>query len=440
MENHITAETKDQTEVGSYFVANYPPFSAWSTDNVEQVRERLERPPEDPVPVGLYAHIPFCRKRCKFCYFRVYTDKNRSDRDHYLDALGREFEMFSQLPVLGGRPLNFIYVGGGTPSALNEEQITDFGELLRRHWKWDDVEEFTFECEPGTLTEDKVKLIRAIGVTRLSLGVENFDDDVLKENGRAHLSPEVYKSYGWIQEQDFSQVNIDLIAGMVGESEENWKENVRRAIELSPNSVTIYQMEMPFNTVYSKGVLKEGQVSGVADWPTKRRWVSYAFEQLAEAGYAQSSAYTMVRPGGHDGFVYRDALWHGGDMIGTGVASFGYIQGVHMQNLDDFYPYVERCEAGQLPIHRGYTSTAHQRLVREMILQMKLGALQGAPFQAKFGIDIFERFADEFESLERDGMLTRENGGVRLTGNGLLQVDACLPRFYEPEYGNVRYT
>jgi len=432
--------TTDQTEVGSYFVANYPPFSAWSTENVEQVRERLAQPPVDPVPVGLYAHIPFCRKRCKFCYFRVYTDKNRSDRDQYLDALGREFEMFSQLPVLGGRPLNFIYVGGGTPSALNEEQITGFGELLRKYWKWDDVEEFTFECEPGTLNEDKVKLIREIGVTRISLGIENFDDKVLKENGRAHLSPEVYKAYDWIRGQEFRQVNIDLIAGMVGETEDNWKDNVRRTVELAPSSVTIYQMELPFNTVYSKGVLKEGHDSGVANWATKRRWVSYAFEQLAEAGYVQSSAYTMVRPGGHDGFVYRDALWHGGDMIGTGVASFGYIQGVHMQNLDDFYPYVERCEAGELPIHRGYAATKHQQLVREMILQMKLGTLDGAPFQKKFGVDIFDHFADPFESLEQEGMLTRENGGVRLTSQGLLQVDACLPRFYEPEYGDVRYT
>ncbi len=436
----VTTETTKKTEVGSYFVANYPPFSAWSPDYAGAVTERLNKAPGNAAPVGLYAHIPFCRKRCKFCYFRVYTDKTKTDRDRYLDALGKEWELLGQCPVLGGRPLNFIYVGGGTPSALNEEQITIFGELLRKHWSWDDVEEFTFECEPGTLTEDKVQLIRDIGVTRVSLGIENFSDDVLKENGRAHLSPEVYKAYDWIRARDFSQVNIDLIAGMVGETEENWKDSVRRAIELSPSSVTIYQMELPFNTVYSKGVLSDGNESGVADWPTKRHWVRYAFDQLADVGYVRSSAYTMVKPGEHAGFVYRDALWHGADMIGTGVASFGYIQGVHMQNLDNFGPYVESCERGDLPIYRGYPSTMHQQLVREMILQMKLGELHASPFTEKFGVYIFDLFAEGYTALEHEGMLTRENGSVRLTDEGLLQVDGCLPRFYEPDHRSVRYT
>lgn len=436
----MTTESTKKTEVGSYFVSNYPPFSAWSADCVDSVLNRLREPPSNTAPVGLYAHIPFCRKRCKFCYFRVYTDKNKTDRDRYLDALGKEWEMLGDLPFLGDRPLNFIYVGGGTPSALNEEQITQFGEQLRRHWSWDNVEEFTFECEPGTLTEDKVQLIRDIGVTRLSLGVENFADDVLKENGRAHLSPEVYTAYDWIRARDFSQVNIDLIAGMVGETEDNWKDNVRRAVELWPNSVTIYQMELPFNTVYSKGVLKDGQESGVADWSTKRRWVRYAFDQLEQAGYVQSSAYTMVRPGDHAGFVYRDALWHGADMIGTGVASFGYVQGMHMQNLDTFDTYVESCEAGRIPVYRGYAATPHQQLVREMILQMKLGKLDAAPFSEKFGVDILKEFADGFAGLEQEGLLIRENGGIRLTDDGLLQVDGCLPRFYEPEHRSVRYT
>ena len=135
---------------------------------------------------------------------------------------------------------------------------------LNRHVSWDNAEEVTFECEPGTLAESRSsKHSKTIGVTRLSLGIEHFDDEILAANGRAHLSPEIYRAYEWAREVDFPQINIDLIAGMMGETEEKWRETVRRAIELEPDSVTIYQMELPYNTVISQDILKKGV--GVAD-------------------------------------------------------------------------------------------------------------------------------------------------------------------------------
>ncbi len=127
-------------------------------------------------------------------------------------------------------------------------QLQTLAHRLRANINWDRAEEVTFECEPGTLAQPKVQAIRDLGVTRLSLGVENFSDLVLSENGRAHLSAEVYRAWEWIEAADFPNVNIDLISGMVGETWDNWKENIRRTIDLSPESVTIYQMELPFNT------------------------------------------------------------------------------------------------------------------------------------------------------------------------------------------------
>ena len=436
----MAAKASESTEVGSYFVANYPPFSAWNRDCLPAALDVLQRKPGARTTVGLYAHIPFCRKRCKFCYYRVYTDKSRSDRDRYLDALGRELNLYSRLPVIAGRPLRFIYVGGGTPSALNEDQIERLGVMLRESWNWKEIEEFTFECEPGTLTQRKVELIREIGVTRISLGIENFSDEILKENGRAHLSPEVYSAYDWIRECDFQQVNIDLIAGMAGETDRNWSDCVDRSIQLEPDSVTVYQMELPYNTIYSRAMLEDDLDAGVASWPRKRRWAREAFDALAGAGYEQGSAYTMVRPSPHSAFVYRDALWCGGDMIGAGVASFGYLQGAHVQNLDSFDPYVDSCEQDRLPLNRACLASNHQQLIRELILQMKLGRVAGKPFQDKFGVDIFAEFDEAFRSLQDDGLLIRENGTVTLTPDGMLRVDECLPRFYESEYRGARYT
>src|SRR5690606_3897142 len=136
--------------------------------------------------------------------------------------------------------------------------------------------------------------------------------------------------------------NIDLIAGMVGENWDNWKRCVRRTLELSPDSVTVYQMELPYNTVFSRElpVIGQDQPMEIADWPTKRAWVDYAFREFCANGYEVSSAYTVVKDRARTKFVYRDSLWHGADMFGTGVASFGHVHGVHVQNVDRWEDYV----------------------------------------------------------------------------------------------------
>src|ERR687889_2591435 len=243
----------DDTGIGSYFVATYPPFSVWTPEAVAtDALPALERPSPGGVPLGLYLHIPFCRKRCHFCYFRVYTDKNAQEIGHYLDVLGREWEMYAAQPAIAGRPLNFVYFGGGTPSFLSTQQLQGLVDRLTAVTPWRDAEEITFECEPGTLTQHKLKAIRKMGVTRLSLGVENFDDRILEINGRAHRSPEIGTAYQFARALQFPQINIDLIAGMLGETDENWQRNIERTLALEADSVTIYQMELPYNTTISK--------------------------------------------------------------------------------------------------------------------------------------------------------------------------------------------
>jgi hypothetical protein len=144
----------DPTEIGSYFVATYPPFSAWTSAAVAaDGRPALETSPAPGVPLGLYLHIPFCRKRCHFCYFRVYTDKNAQEVADYLDVLAHEWELYAGRPSIAGRPLNFVYFGGGTPSFLSTKQLEGLVSRLDAVTSWRNAEEVTFECEPGTLTE-----------------------------------------------------------------------------------------------------------------------------------------------------------------------------------------------------------------------------------------------------------------------------------------------
>lgn len=440
----MTVDTsQEKTSPGNYFVANYPPFSAWKPGHLPEAEVALHATPVPGTPLGLYLHIPFCRKRCKFCYFRVYTDKNARDVETYLDALTREVELYARLPVAAGRPLHFVYFGGGTPSYLSAVQLGDLFARLQAIMPWDRAAEVTFECEPGTLQEHKLRALRDRGVTRLSLGIENFDDTILETNGRAHLSSEIFRAYRWARDLGFDQINIDLIAGMVGESWDNWRDCVKKTIDLAPESVTIYQMELPFNTVFTKELHMLGSDGSapvaVADWATKRAWVAYAFEELEKAGYQVSSGYTMVRERSRCRFVYRDCLWHGADMLGTGVASFGHVQGVHVQNVDAWETYVGMLQAGKLPLGRALPLSPRQRLIRELILQLKTGRLETCYFQEKFGVQVRDEFDEVFEQMASDGLAVLDDD-IALTRKGLLQVDRLLPAFFEPEYRGGRYT
>lgn len=430
-----------QTTVGSVFVSNYPPYSVWNEESIPDVQRALTERPLPDTTLGLYIHIPFCRKRCKFCYFRVYTDKNSSEIDTYLNALGKEIEIYSEQPAITGRPLRFVYFGGGTPSYISVKHLTTLVDRVKKVMPWDEAEEIAFECEPGTLTQKKLEAIKAIGVTRLSLGVENLNDEILAENGRAHLSKEVYRIHPWIKSLSFDQVNIDLISGMIGETWESWRVTVQKTIELDPDSITVYQLELPFNTVYSKDILG-GDSLPVADWKLKREWHQYAFEQFEKAGYAQSSAYTVLKKDKPCQFVYRDAVWQGSDMIGTGVASFSHLSGIHFQNAPSWGDYLSNLAEGRLSVYRALKPTEEEKLTREMILQLKLGTIKPSYFQNKFSADILELYGDAYENLQTEGMLRvdADSDEIRLTQRGLLQVDSLLPAFYAPEYQNTRYT
>ena len=435
----MTTTAQTTTQVGNYFVSNYPPFSQWKPEHVSEALAALDAPPKTDAPFGLYLHIPFCRKRCKFCYFKVYTDKNANEIEIYLDALVKEAEFYARTRAFQGRELRFAYFGGGTPSYISEKQLHQLVNGLNRHVSWSNAEEVTFECEPGTLRRSKLETLKEIGVTRLSLGAEHFDDQILQINGRAHLSGEIYEVYKMARQVDFPQINIDLIAGMVGETEEKWRDTIQRCLELEPDSVTIYQMELPYNTVISQEMLKEGAESPIADWPMKQHWLNHAYDEFQLRGYRIASAYTLATTKKPVRFIYTDALWHGGDMIGLGVSSFSHFSGVHFQNAHSFEEYVALIEKNQLPLLRALTLTPKQRLIRELILQLKTGAVELEYFKTKFGVDLWKEFETVFESLRKDGFVERGLERIKLTRKGLLQVDHFLSEFFEPELKAVRY-
>lgn len=431
-----------ETTAGNYFVANYPPFGFWRPDAVGELARVLDRPPEPGTRLGVYAHIPFCRKRCHFCYFKVYTDKNARQIRGYLDAMLAELELYASRPIIGGRRPRFVYFGGGTPSYLSPEQFTHLATRMRELLPWDEAEEITVEAEPGTLNERKLRALRDLGITRLSLGIEHFDDHVLEVNGRAHRSAEALRAYAIARDLRFPEINVDLIAGMVEETPERWDHAVARTIDLAPDTVTIYQMEVPYNTTIYQRMKAQGALEApVADWATKRAWVDLAFQRLAAEGYTITSATTAVRDPARHRFVYRQGLFDGSDVLSIGVSAFGHLSGVNYQNEHHFDPYVDAASSRRLPTHRAYALTREERYIREFALQLKAGRVAVEPFTRKFGVDPRVQFAHALAVLDARGHLARADDQlIELTRSGLLQVDRLLLEFFRPEHRTGRFS
>jgi oxygen-independent coproporphyrinogen-3 oxidase len=431
--------TRTDSELGNYFVAAYPPFSCWREDKLAGFHQTLDRPSPSPAPLGLYVHIPFCAERCHYCYDLSHSDK-LTEIDAYGRALPKELSLYAGTPALEGRALDFVYFGGGTPSLLSSRRIEEFTRQLQRALPWTRAREVTFECAPKGVTESKCRALHESGVTRISMGVQQLDDDVLRLNGRVHLCEDVERAYALLRRVEFSVVNIDLIVGLVGETDESFLRSLDRVIRLAPESVTIYQLEIPFNTPLYREIRERGVESMPASWEVKRRRLKHGFARLEDAGYAVRSGYAAVRGGEQTRFLYQEEQYRGADLLGIGLSSFSYLDGVHQQNRTGLSDYLDDVSHGRLPLWRSYALNDEERLVREFVLQLKLGTVDLRALRRRFDADVLQRFAEPISRFEGDGWLTSDDDAVRLTRDGLLRVDELLPSFYRPDHRGVRYS
>jgi len=390
-------------------------------------------------PLGFYFHIPFCVQRCRYCYYLSYEGRG-GEMESYLDAMLREFSAWMTMPALAGRRPAFVYFGGGTPSILSGTQARRFLARIRQTAPWQDGAEVTFECAPKTLTERKAQALRDGGVTRLSLGVQQLDDDVLRANGRIHLVADAERAYRLVRRIGFDQVNVDLMVGMPGETEATFMASLERVLDLAPDSITLYQTEIPHNTPLYRSIRDGSQDTAELDWATKHDRLKRAFARLQEDGYARRSAYAAVRDGRTVRFAYQDLQYAGADLLGLGAASFSYLGGVHHQNLASLDTYLQAVAAGKAPLFRAHVLTSGERLIRELILQMKLGEVDLDRLGARHGQDPRPRFKDTLAAHARQGWLTYDGHKVTLTADGLSRVDRLLRDYFLDRHRGRRYT
>ncbi len=271
-------------------------------------------------------------------------------------------------------------------------------------------------------------------------GVQQLDDDVLEANGRVHRVADVERAYESIRGVGFDVVNVDLIVGLVGETERSYRKSLERILEMAPESVTVYQLEIPLNTPLARSLANGELDRELPDWETKHARLRSAMDRLEAAGYTVSSAYAAVRDPQRHRFVYQVEQYRGADLLGIGVSSFSHLGGSNHQNETSISAYLDRVERGRLPLARAYLASHEERMIREFVLQLKLGRLEHGYFERKFGVDVLARFSEPLRELESKGWIEIDETAIELTRAGLPRVDRMLPAFYRPEHRVVRYS
>lgn len=432
-------EEPKSTNVGNYFISNYPPFSCWNAESIPKFLSALSHRPAE-AGLSIYTHIPFCKQRCRYCYFRVYPRRSSADVDLYIQTVLKELSLYLRYPALDGRAITSLYFGGGSPSYLEARQLEQLIGGMQALKDWEAVEECTFECEPANTTPEKLDILKRLGVTRLSLGFQSLDDEVLRRSGRDVTVKNCFDTFAAARKTGFNEINVDLLAGLPGETEKSWSRTIDQVLELLPDCVTIYQLEITYNSkLYIP--IKAGHKVDLPTWQERRDWTGSAFEQLEKAGYTIGSGYMALRDPAHWQFYYTvEHFWKGADLLALGESSFGHVGGVHYQNVDTFGQYVDMVSAGKMPIRRALKLTPEERLRREVILLLKTGVLDCAYFRKKYSVEILDHLEAEFELLLKEGLVEMEGDIIRLKRPALLRVDSLLPLFYLPEHRNIRYT
>ena len=412
------------------FIAGYPPFEYLELENNEKMWDKPR--------FGLYLHLPYCRKRCTFCFYKVYTNRNLLPMEQYLAALHREIDRYGAIPAIRGRTVNTIYFGGGTPTTLSVDQMNALAAKLRENFNISPDVEWTVEGEPATLDPDKARTLREIGVTRLSIGVQSFDNALLDRNGRSHGVEHAYRAVEMARENAFPVINIDLMSGMIDETPATWDRTLDILIGIKPEHVSIYRMEVYKNTLlYAAGFTGPG-VGGIpTDEQELAQW-HHAVERLEAAGYAQVAGHAFILKPEHNHW-HRVDMWSTGELLGMGVSSFSYLNGTVFQNSSKWDEYVGAASVGKSAVKRSVRLSSRGIMAREVVLGLKLFKVDRHAFRTRHGFDVLELYGPRIAQLQAEGLMTVSDDAIELTRRARDYVDIICALFYLPEHNDKRF-
>ena len=359
--------------------------------------------------ISLYIHIPFCKQKCFYCDFPSFAGKEKY-REDYINALCKEIKEKCQ-----GYKIKSIFIGGGTPSYL---EVNEIEKLLNEIKKLNFTKnmEFTMECNPGTVNEEKFIAMINGGINRISFGLQSCNDELLKTIGRIHTFEEFLENYKLARKVGFKNINIDLMYGLPNLTIEIWKDTLDKICSLKPEHISAYSLIIEEDTVFYTLHMKDKLNLPSED--DEREMDRLTKEILRDNGYHQYeiSNYSLIDKECEHNKVY----WKLEEYIGVGTSSSSYINGKRLVNTIDIKDYIEKINKEESVVIEEYTYTLEDEIEEYMFMGLRLtSGINLLEFKSKFNKDIYSIYKNVIEKNIKRGLLVENNSNLLLTKKGI---------------------
>lgn len=383
----------------------------------------------------LYIHIPFCVKKCQYCDFLSFP-ADEDTQNAYVEALLSEIAYYG--PKCRGYLVSTVYIGGGTPSWLREEQIERIMEMVHRSFSLTKDTEVSIECNPGTVTDRKFATYRRAGINRISIGLQSANDSELKTLGRIHTFDQFLKTYDLARRNGFENINIDLMNSLPGQTVDAFADSLQQVIRLKPEHISAYSLIIekgtPFYELYKFDAVKQQAGLPTVALPTEEevcRMTKMTEQQLAEAGYLHYEISNFAKPG--YACAHNIGYWKRENYLGMGLGASSLMENIRYTNIAEIYPYLEQTahiregiwenDGEGLPATNLHASAerVERRAQMEEFMFLGLRMMDGISrdeFYSAFGVAIEAVYAEVLTKLQEEGLLVKRAGRIYLTERG----------------------
>ncbi|RSD22726.1 radical SAM family heme chaperone HemW [Mesobacillus subterraneus] len=369
-----------------------------------------------------YIHIPFCHHICHYCDFNKVFMKGQPV-DEYLSSMEKEME----LTIKGNKQtLETVFVGGGTPTALNENQLEKLVSAINRQLKTDGNTEYTFEANPGDLSKEKLSILKNAGVNRLSFGVQTFNDDLLQRIGRSHRAKDVFASIENARAAGFENISIDLIYSLPGQTKQDVIDSIQTALGLGLVHYSGYSLIIEPKTVFYN-LMQKGKLPLPGEDAEAEMYVAL-MEQMEQNGLKQYEISNFAVPGYES--KHNLTYWNNEEYYGFGAGAHGYVNGIRQSNFGPLKKYMDPLTRGELPIMDFHKVTVEEQMEEEMFLGLrKTEGVSIRQFQEKYNRDLLQFFGQQIEEWSSKGLLEMDDERIFLTREGRLLGNEVFQSF-----------
>lgn len=382
---------------------------------------------ENKRKTSAYIHIPFCEHICYYCDFnKVFLEGQPVDE--YIQLLLKEIELTTQQ-----HPVDIaetIYIGGGTPTSLSANQLDTLLAGIHRLMPTNTTKEFTVEANPGDLTEDKLQVMKNHGINRLSMGVQTFNNRLLKKIGRKHTAEDVYETVRLLEKNQFDNVSIDLIYALPGQTLEDFRDTLHRAIDLGLPHYSMYSLILENKTMFMNWV-RQGRLE-LPSQEVEIRMFEEAIEAMAKAGHQQYEISNFATPGKES--QHNLVYWNNENYYGFGAGASGYLGNTRYKNFGPIQHYLRPLRENHLPTAETEELSLKNQMEEEMFLGLrKLKGISQKHFSEKFGTTFSDVYGKVLPELIDTNWLTIDGDRVHLTQEGLFIGNDVFEKFLLPK-------